>query len=251
MLGGIHKAVLEVIPGSPEVKLSGICSLYSRLRDQFSPRTEINTLTRFYFHFKKAGRIKILLEFIASFHFLLVLDIVVPVRDMYIFVVLGKLHEKIGIALVHPDLDAVKDLFKFLVSKDILPCQGMIIPESQERSEPKLGGRMCFNQGVFDNNPVFLRIKQAFTIKNNPSDTKGQHREGICCEVPDVFMSLGIVHIPRVFVYAEVEFRITLYYGLINCRKQNMHIMVYQGLWSNQQTMVFSCVAVDDCCVGI
>ena len=119
---------------------------------------------------------------------------------MNIFGRLRKLHEQIGVALVHAHLDALLNLFIFCIGEDVDLAQRVNVAEGKKRPQPEFGGGMRFDQGVLDDHAVFTGGEHHLLGKDHPADPVGHLRVWFSDKIADIFMPLRIVLATRVFV---------------------------------------------------
>ena len=98
---------------------------------------------------------------------------------------------------------------------------------------------MRVEQGVTDHEPVCGLRKEILTLKHNPSNMVDAVRDRIHPEIVEVFVPPRIIDPTRVFVDAQIEFRIMLNDRFIEIGKQDMIVIIQGWLRHHEQSVVF------------
>ena len=117
-------------------------------------------------------------------------------------------------------------------------------PEGQERAEAQCGRRMCINQRIADEQPVFISLEDKFLFQHYPTHSVERGRHFVAIKLANVFMPLRAVVVALILVQSKVKLGTVLNDGDVERREQDMVLVVELGNRHDQQTMIFSRVTL-------
>ena len=246
LIGCIFQAIREVVAGSAN---GGFL-----LKQMFhAPRSqgrcaggEIDAFARFDGHFEITGHVLVFVVGIASFLFLWVFYILIPIGCLYEFILMGELHVKFRITVIQAHFHTIVHFFDGFIQNGIFQAKLVCPAECQKGFEPKSGGGMSLQQGEFDQNPVFVGNKNKLLGKDYAPDAVNGGRVCVAFILSDVFVTFGAVVFSGKLVNAQVEFRSVLDDSSVKGGNQNMILSIQFGQGDNQQAVVFTGVAIHD-----
>ena len=117
-------------------------------------------------------------------------------------------------------------------------------PEGQEGLEAQGGCRVGVDEGVAQQDSVFIVLEHHFFPQQHASHPIQGCGHLVAVKLPDVLVSFGAEVVALVLVQSEVELRSMLNHGDIERREQHMVLVVQFGYWHDQQAMILASVAV-------
>ena len=106
---------------------------------------------------------------------------------------------------------------------------------------------MSIDKSIFDQYTVFMRNKHFLFGHNHPAHAIHRLRDRFAIKLPNVFVPVRTETIASIFMQPQVKGRSMLYHGFVQRRQHHVIILVQLGYRDNQQPMLFSSIAINDC----
>ena len=212
---------------------------------------EDNAFPFLYINFKISRHIKVFIEVISAFLFFRILNTTIPVRLEVELILFVELHEQLRITGIHAGFNAI--LYQLVVAACLRIFVRVLAhtAECQERAESECSCRMGIDQGITNQNPIFMMYENLFFTKDDTSYTIGSCGDIFTVELSNVLVSVRTEVVPLILMQPQVELRTVLNYSFIQRRQQHMVFIIKVGDRYHQQTVIFACVTIYNCCTMI
>ena len=118
---------------------------------------------------------------------------------------MAELHVECRVARVEACRDAVVDLWYCPVEGVVCDAEFVGVAEGEHRAEAECGRRVCFNEGVADEQAVFVGDEDLFFGEDHASDSVGGAGHVFAVEFAYVFVAVWAHDSSAVAVKREVE----------------------------------------------
>ena len=244
LVGGSHETVVEIVAGLAQGNLLLEETLQFAGLDGRCGGSEDDALSLLDGYLEIAGHVEVLVGGVAALLLFRVFHSPIPVglEDKLVFLV--KLHIEVGIAGVHTGADAVFHLVVLPAGHIVLVRKLSHGTEGEEGTEAQRGGTVGIDQRIADEDAVFIALEDGLALQQYSAHAVEHGGHHVAVELPDVFVAVGTVMVPLVFVESEVELGTVLNHRTVEGREQHMIFIVQFGYGNNEQTVVLARVAV-------
>ena len=182
----------------------------------------------------------------AALHVLDIFEAVIPVRLVVPLRPVVELHVKPRIARIETHRNSVGTFGTLRIELVVGLHEGVRLAESQMGPQPEHCRRMGLDEGVADQQTVFVAYEDFLFGQNDTADAIGCPRNALAVIFADIFVPLMGVDTPLIAVEIEVERRAVLNNGDIHRRKHHVARIAEFLDGDYQQAVLLARVAVND-----
>ena len=226
LVGGVHQGVVEVVARGAGLNLV-FAQVSQRLGVYLAQSGgEHHALALCDIKLEVTGNVKVFGTAVAALHFLIILEVAIPIGLEVELVFNVQLHVKLGIAGIHAGCYAVLYFAIAAVGTVVLMGELSYASKCEERLQAQRGFAVCLHQGVADNESVLKMLEHDLTLQKDAAHAIDGGGHLLAVELADVLVATGGEVTALVLVKAQIELCSVLNHGSVKRRQQHVVLVV-------------------------